>query len=134
MSGMNTQRALPLIGSLVLLLAPSCIISREYVNEDLEPGRVEQLVPGTSTASDVVALLGAPAEVVQLGRRSAYRYEHAQEKVTGLTLVFVVFFFNSDMQSDRVWVFFDENDVLTHMASTFEAEEAEYAMPWVGHD
>lgn len=118
----------------MLLLASSCVISREYVNEDLDPARLDELVPGTTTARQVVEILGAPAEVVQLGRRSAYRYEHVQEKLTGLTLVFVVFFLNSDTQSDRLWVFFDETDVLTHVASTFEADEAEYAMPWVDHD
>ena len=46
----------------------------------------------------------------------------------------VVFLINEDNQSDRTWVFFDENDLLTHMGTTRKANEVEYAMPWSGRD
>ena len=81
----------------------------------------------------MVAALGAPNEVVQLGRRSAYRYEHTQRKLTGMYLI-AVFLINEDNQSDRTWVFFDENDHLTHMGTTLQAEEVEYALPWSGRN
>lgn len=116
-----------------LLLAPGCFISRAYVNQPLQSEQLDQLVPGQSTAREVVELLGAPADVIQLGRRSAYRYEHQQKKITGLWLL-VIGLSNQDTQSDLTWVFFDEDNLLTHVGSSLQARDAEYAMPWSSHD
>ena len=56
-------------------------------------------------------------------------YEFTTTKNAALILV-AVNFYNADRRSDRVWVFFDENQVLTHVGSTFQGSEVEYAMPW----
>ncbi|HED67102.1 MAG TPA: hypothetical protein ENJ09_16285 [Planctomycetes bacterium] len=121
---------LPLAAALSL---SGCFVQRTFVNRPLEPERVQSLVPGKTTAAEVVQLLGAPNEVVQLGRRSAYRYEHDQEKTAGLFLILFLMN-NRDTQSDRTWVFFDENDVLTHVGTTREADTAAYATPWSSHE
>ena len=110
-------------------LAPACVVSRSTENEPLPRGAIESLRPGTSTAREVVELLGAPVDVVQLGKRSAYRYEFTRAKRAGLILV-VVLLYNLDQRADRVWVFFDENQVLTHVGVSLESDRAEYAMPW----
>jgi hypothetical protein len=131
---MNRTRTTSLLALVAMLAFGSgCFISRQYVNAELDPATISQLAPGTTTAREVVERLGAPAEVVQLGRRSAYRYEHTQQKRAGFWAI-LIFFTNADTQSDRTWVFFDEHDVLTHVGTTLEAAEAEYAMPWVEHD
>ncbi len=113
----------------VLLLLPGCFLERQTVNSPLERSAVETLVPGQSTAADVAALLGAPSEVIQLGKRSAWRYDYGQSKRTGFLLLLVVFT-NNDARSDRVWVFFDEEDLLVNIGSTFESDGAQYLMPW----
>lgn len=113
----------------VVLLLPACVLSRQTENEPLHADRVAGLVPGKSTAKEVVAALGAPTEVVQLGRRTAYSYEHAAKKTAGVVL-FVVNLWNSDTRADRAWVFFDENDVLTHVAASLHAADASWALPW----
>ncbi len=123
----------PLLLLVVLCLTPGCFLSRTYVNEPLTTEQLNSLQPGQSSARDVVEALGAPDEVVQLGRRSAYRYEHSQRKLAGFFLV-VLGFANQDTQADRTWVFFDENDVLSHVGTTLQAKDAEYAMPWTSHD
>ena len=114
---------------LLACLAPGCIIARTNVNEPLDPARLEKLTPGSTTAHEVVDLLGAPVDVVQLGRRSAYRYEFRNSKRAGLFLL-IVALYNEDTRSDRVWVFFDENQVLTHVGATFQGDDPRYAMPW----
>jgi hypothetical protein len=116
---------------LLPLLAPlaGCFVARNTVNEPIERAAVGELVPGTSTAADATALLGAPSEVVQLGYRTAYRYDFLTTKRAGITLL-IVTFFNDDTHADRVWLFFDKDDVLTHLGATIEADEAAYAMPW----
>ncbi len=113
----------------LLALAPACFISRTSVNDPLTPASLEGLQPGTTTAAEVLELLGAPVEVVQLGHRTAYRFDAETTKRAGLWLV-VVGFMNDDTRSDRVWVFFNQDDVLTHVGATFNARDPKYAMPW----
>lgn len=112
-----------------LLALPACLISHDTQNEPLAPAALEGLVPGSTTAAEAVERLGAPSEIVQLGFRSAYRYEFGNSKRAALFLV-VVNLSNTDARADRLWLFFDQDDVLTHVASTFDAADAEYAMPW----
>ena len=110
-------------------LLPACFLSRSTVNQPLWRGEIERLVPGETTAKEVTARLGAPNEVVQLGSRSAYRYDFSVMKRAGFTVI-LVSFLNEDTRSDRVWLFFDAKDVLTHAGATLQASEARYAMPW----
>lgn len=112
-----------------LLLTPSCFLSRNSSNEPLRAERVRTLQPGTSTAAQVAETLGAPNEVVQLGRRMAWRYDFTNAKTAGFTIL-IVTLINEDKRTDRAWLFFDENNVLQFAGSTFEAAHAEYAMPW----
>ena len=115
--------------ALPLLFASACAVARSTDNEPLAPERLAQLTPGTSTAKDVVAVLGAPVDVVQLGKRSAYLYQYTATKRAGLWLV-IVGLYNVDTRSDRAWVFFDENQVLTHVGATLAGDEVEYALPF----
>jgi hypothetical protein len=113
----------------LLALLPGCFMTRGTVNEPIDRADVQKLVPGTSTARDAVAVLGAPSEVVQLGKRTAYRYEFTTTK-RGVLFLIVLGFYNEDTRSDRVWLFFDANDLLTHVGTTLEAADTEYALPW----
>jgi outer membrane protein assembly factor BamE (lipoprotein component of BamABCDE complex) len=119
--------ALPLLACALLL--PSCFIARHSTNEPIDNTQVKKLTPGRSTAKECVQIMGAPSDVVQLGKRFAYRYDHTIEKGAG-TFLLVVALFNEDARQDRVWLFFDENGVLSHMGSTFASQRAEYSMPW----
>ena len=107
----------------------ACAFGRQDTNEPLDPEIVRTFVPGKTTAREVTERLGAPTEVVQLGRRTAYRYDGATTKSTVLFLL-VVNFANQDTRSDRVWVFFDDNDVLTHFGSWWGTHRTQYALPW----
>jgi hypothetical protein len=113
----------------LVLSTPGCFLSRGMTNEPVRRALVDQLVPGESTAGDATRLLGAPNEVVQLGNRSAYRFDFTTLKRAGFS-IFVVTVFNEDTRSDRVWLFFDAQDRLTHVGKTFEGDSARYAMPW----
>lgn len=127
MIDMTLLRRAGLALALTLPLA-GCFLSRSTANPVLPPEAVAQIVPGQSTADDVTRLLGAPNEVVQLGRRSAWRYEHTVEKQSAAFLI-LLGLRGVDTQSDRVWVFFDEADNVLHVGSLFQASEAEYDVP-----
>jgi hypothetical protein len=118
-----------LLAALLLLGLSSCFISRSTTNVPLRRAQLEQLHPGTTTAKEVVELLGAPSEVVQLGARSAYRYDFTNLKRAGFSII-ILSFLNEDTRADRAWLFFNQYDNLTHVGSTFEGNQAEYAMPW----
>jgi len=120
-------RILLLLSALSL---PVCVASRFTDNEPFDPAVVESFVPGTTTAADVTDAMGPPVRVVQLDVRSAYLYEFSNSKTTGLVL-FLVNFVNSDARFDRVWLFFDSRDVLTHSGSQLSAHRSRFAMPWV---
>lgn len=113
---------------LAVVLLPGCFISRTTVDRPLDEGVVSRLVPGETTAAEVAQLMGAPAEVVQLGLRTAWRYEYKVQKQAAAFLL-LVGLRGVDAQSDRVWVFFDEQGSLTHVGTSFASDQAEYAVP-----
>ncbi len=115
------------------LVLPGCFLSRADVNAPIPRDRVENLQPGVHSAQHVTELLGAPVEVVQLARRSAYRYEYDRIKTTGFYAL-IVGLRGVDQRSDRVWVFFDEQNILTHVGSTFEGDDAEFELPNLGEN
>jgi outer membrane protein assembly factor BamE (lipoprotein component of BamABCDE complex) len=115
--------------TLCLLLAAGCAFARQDTNDPLDASTIRGLEPGKTTARDVVERLGAPTEVVQLGRRTAYRFDAMTTK-SALLFLLVINFANQDTRSDRLWVFFDENDVLTHFGASFGTHRTQYALPW----
>jgi hypothetical protein len=122
------MRSIALASLLLLPLAPGCFLTRDTTNQPLQEERIVKLARWM-TAEEVLGLLGGPMEVVQLGRRSAWRYDHQRTKRTGLTL-FVVTALNTDTQEDRLWLFFDEQDRLAAFGSTLQASSSEWVLPW----
>ena len=106
-----------------------CGIAGMETTDPIDAQIVRTFEPGKTTGREVVERLGAPTEVVQLGRRSAYRYDASSAKSAGLVLV-VFNMFAQDMRTDRLWVFFDEKDVLTHCGATYGTHRTQYALPW----
>jgi outer membrane protein assembly factor BamE (lipoprotein component of BamABCDE complex) len=123
-------RALQTAALLGLAISLSgCFFARVNRNDPLAPAAVEQLEPGKTTAQQAVELLGGPTLVVQLGDRSAYRYDHTVTKATGLLLgIFNVG--HTDTREDRLWLFFDDEDRLTHVGTSLQSHRARYALPW----
>lgn len=114
---------------LSLLFLPACFMGRSTRNEPLDTEVIATFEAGRTTAANVTDALGPPLRVVELDVRSAYLYEFTQTKNSGLVFL-LVNFLNTDERSDRIWLFFDSRDVLTHHGSTFAAERTEFSMPW----
>lgn len=90
---------------------------------------LKQVATGKTSASEVTRLFGPPNKIVKLSNGNAYVYERSIEKATGLWLV-VLTFGNWDKQYDRIAFFINNDDVVTHFGSSFNAETASYAMPF----
>lgn len=113
----------------VVFALQSCFLGRTSTNEPLDHRVVASIKPGAS-AKDVVQKMGAPDDVVQLGRRTAYRYSYSVDKGTGSYWI-LLGLYNEDTRRDMVWFFFDEKLVLTHVGSTFHGHRASFAAtPW----
>jgi len=124
---MIAPRALTLLLLIVACTSSSCFYSRRHVNLPLDPDRVAQ-VKHRMPAAEVMELLGAPSEVVQLGLRTAYRYDHTFDKQEAVFMLFLAVR-GQDIQQDRVWVFFDESGLVSHVGATLDAAKAEYSLP-----
>lgn len=123
---MNPLRPLALVA---LSLLSSCFVGRATVNDPLDAAALAKLQPGVTTAQQAVTMLGAPTDVVQLGKRFAYRYDHTVQKQAG-TWLLVIALLNTDSRQDRAWLFFDENGTLSHVGSTLTAHHPQYSFPW----
>jgi len=124
-----TLRSSLFLSGLLAWTTAGCIFSRQAINEPIDAAAVAQLEPRQTTAQTAVELLGAPNEVVQLGYGTAYRYDRAVTKDTALFLILFALR-SSDTRQDRVWLFFDEKLILTHVGSTFAAGRTRYKLPW----
>jgi outer membrane protein assembly factor BamE (lipoprotein component of BamABCDE complex) len=82
-----------------------------------------KLIKGSSTRSDVLALLGPPSQVISLDDETVlyYLFEHA--KGEGLILI-VYNRTRINTQYDRAIFFFDEDDVLSEFSTRiYEPED-----------
>ena len=108
----------------------ACTFGRRTVNTPIHRKKLQEIQIGKSTAKDVTRLLGAPAAIVRLDEyRHAYLYEYVKTKATVYFFILLVFG-NVDERAERVWVFFDEKQIVSHIGKSFDAEKTEYAFPW----
>ena len=86
-----------------------------------QPDAVKSLVPGKSTRSDVLQLLGPPSQVISLDDETVLYYLFEHSKGNGLILI-VYNRITVNTQYDRAIFFFDENDVLTDSATRIQGQ------------
>jgi hypothetical protein len=100
--------------------------NRDY--HPFDPTKLEKLTGGKSTAAHVTKILGAPSEIVKLSNGNAYIYRRSLSKGTGLWLL-IVSFGNYENRYDRIIIFFDKNNIMTHYGVTLDAHKAAYDLP-----
>lgn len=117
----------------ILLAASICsgcaVFGRGKDFKPFDENSLKQVTAGSTTAADVTRLFGPPNKIVKLSNGNAYLYERSIDKATGLWLV-VLTFGNWDKQYDRIAFFINNEDTVTHIGSSFNAETASYAMPF----
>ena len=126
---MNRFREFLFILLLVFFLQSCVVLGTRKDYYPFDTSRLNELIPGKSTAAEVTELLGAPSKVVKLSNGNAYRYKRTLSKGTGLWLVLLTFG-NYDEHHDQIVIFFDKNDVMTHYGVTLDAHKAAYGLPF----
>ncbi len=107
------------------LVLGSCFMGQTTLDHPLAADAIAQLQVGQSTQEDVSRLLGAPNQVVELGDKSAWLFSYQNTKQMGLWLL-LYGSYGQDTQSDRCWVFFDENGVLRNIGVSLDASQSSY--------
>ena len=105
------------------------IFGRGKEFKPFDENSLKEVTAGKTTAAEVTQLFGPPNQIVRLSNGNAYIYERSIQKATGLWLI-LLSFGNWDRQYDRMVFFINNEDVVTHIGSSFKAETASYGMPF----
>jgi outer membrane protein assembly factor BamE (lipoprotein component of BamABCDE complex) len=94
-----------LLGALALA-AGGCAFSRGELGTAIKAEDLAQISKGQTTEAQVVALLGAPDEIREIGKRDLFHYyRYVLKHAT------VIVFSRANITSDEVYVLFDEHGV-----------------------
>jgi outer membrane protein assembly factor BamE (lipoprotein component of BamABCDE complex) len=92
---------------LVLLVASGCAVSRGDLGNYFNGADISAIKKGVATQAEVVRLLGAPDNVIQLRDREVFHYYHYTLKHA----TFLVFS-RVNIASDELYVFFDRRGIV----------------------
>jgi outer membrane protein assembly factor BamE (lipoprotein component of BamABCDE complex) len=91
----------------VAILIGGCAFVRGTYGEEVNPPDLSSIKKGTTTRADIAILLGAPERIVEVNHHEIFQYYHYDMK-SGLLL----FFSRTNVISEDVFVFFDENGIV----------------------
>lgn len=121
---------LPFALLFVFVMGSGCaVIGKNKDFRPIEADNLAQVIPGKTTAADVMTLFGPPSQIVKLTNGNAYLYDRSLSKATGVWLI-LVSFVNYDTQHDRIVFFLNNQDLVTHYGSSFKSNTASYGMPF----
>jgi len=80
---------------------------RGTYGEEVNPPDLSSIKKGTTTRAEVATLLGAPERIIEVNHHEIFQYFHFDMK-SGLLL----FFSRTNIISEDVFVFFDENGIV----------------------
>jgi outer membrane protein assembly factor BamE (lipoprotein component of BamABCDE complex) len=102
------KRVRPLLLVLaVAILTGGCAFVRGTYGEEVNPPDLSSIKKGTTTRAEVATLLGAPERIIEVNHHEIFQYFHFDMK-SGLLL----FFSRTNIISEDVFVFFDENGIV----------------------
>jgi hypothetical protein len=101
--------------------ASGCAVTRGDLGMPFNAADVAAIGKGRASQSDVVRLLGAPDDVVQLGDREAFHYYHYTLKHA----TFLVFS-RINIASDELYVFFDQQGVVDQVLFSQPTNKLEF--------
>ena len=103
---MKRIRPLLLVVALAIVTG-GCAFVRGTYGEEVNPPDLSSIKKGTTTRAEVATLLGAPERIVEVNHHEIFQYFHFDMK-SGLLL----FFSRTNIISEDVFVFFDENGIV----------------------
>ncbi|MFO0705365.1 MAG: hypothetical protein U0412_00795 [Nitrospira sp.] len=112
---------------LVLLMSQGCVVTRGTLGEPLREDAIGQIKKGSSTASEVVALLGAPERIVRGNEREIFHYYYYDGKSPALLLL-VLNLVRMELKSDNLYVFFGRNGLVEDVLYSKRTPNVEFKL------
>jgi len=109
----NVSRIAASVGCVVLAcgLISGCAASRGTVGDELNRKDIETIKKGSTSRSEVTALLGAPDRIIQANGREILQYFRYDVKSGGLFLL-LVNFSRTEVRSDDLYVFLNKEGIV----------------------
>ena len=124
-----------LLAALACCAGLGCVLSQTTSGTPLDGVQIDAIEVGRSTRADVVAMLGAPDDVInsklahdaQVER--AFRYGRTRRKTTFFSMI-LFSTSRSDSNGDHLVVFFDDQGVVEDVAARLDMDRPRYGAPW----
>ena len=113
-----------LMATMVLALN-ACAFSRGTLGDELKAETINLIKKGTTTRSEVLALLGAPDRLLQLNGRDLFQYYRYDAKVGSLLLI-IVNFSRVSVKSDDLFVIIDREGTVEEVITSKRTEGLEF--------
>ena len=107
MHGIPASRSMRIMLAAALLALGGCAVSRGDLGDGLPKEKIAAVKEGQTTTTEVLALLGAPASIQQIGDMTVFHYYHYALK-HGTFLVFS----RINVAGDDTYVFLDHAGVV----------------------
>ncbi len=111
----------------VLLVTQGCVVTRGTLGEPLRDESIAQIKKGSSTTSEVVALLGAPERIVRGNDREIFHYYYYDGKSPALLLL-ILNFVRMEVKSDNLYVFFGRNGLVEDVLYSKRTPNVEFKL------
>ena len=116
---------LPVITCLLAVSLQGCAFSRGTLGDDVKAEAVASIKKGTTTSSEVLALLGAPDRLVQMNGRDVYHYYRYDAKAGSLLLI-LVNYSRMTIKSDDLFVVLNRDGIVEDVIMSKRIGETEF--------
>ena len=112
---------------IALLMSQGCVVTRGTLGEPFREESIAQIKKGSSTASEVVTLLGAPERIVRGNEREIFHYYYYDGKSPALLLL-VLNLVRMELKSDNLYVFFGRNGLVEDVLYSKRTPNVEFKL------
>lgn len=111
----------------MFIVCQGCVVTRGTLGEPLRDESIAQIKKGVSSASEVVALLGAPERIVRGNDREIFHYYYYDGKSPALLLL-VLNLVRMEVKSDNLYVFFGRNGLVEEVLYSKRTPNVEFKL------
>lgn len=122
---MKPWAILPMIACLLAVFLQGCAFSRGTLGDDIRDEAVASIKKGTTTSSEVLALLGAPDRLVQVNGRDVYHYYRYDAKAGSLLLI-LVNFSRMTIKDDDLFVVLNRDGIVEDVIASKRTDGMEF--------
>ena len=119
------MRLVGMLMATMILALNACAFSRGTLGDELKAETITLIKKGTTTRSEVLALLGAPDRLLQLNGRDLFQYYRYDAKVGSLLLI-LVNFSRVSVKSDDLFVIINREGTVEEVITSRRTEGLEF--------